>query len=70
MSRDWTDDDVTRLKAMARKFPTAKIAADLGRSIGAVIVKAYELKLSLRVKRGETRARDPGPAGINPPMGE
>ena len=50
MSRDWTDDDIAKLKAMAQKFPTAKIAADLGRSIGATIVKAHELKLSLRVQ--------------------
>ena len=67
MPRDWTDDDVAKLKAMAQKFPTARIAADLGRSIGAIIVKAFELKLSLRVKRDENRTRDPGPAGMDFP---
>ena len=60
MTRDWTDDDVARLKAMAQKFPTAKIARDLGRSIGATIVKAHQLKLSLRIKPG-----NPGPAGMD-----
>jgi hypothetical protein len=67
MSRDWTDDDVAKLKAMAQKFPTAKIAADLGRSIGATIVKAYELKLSLRAKPGGNSTCDPGPAGMDFP---
>ena len=67
MPRDWTDDDVAKLKAMAQKFPTARIAADLGRSIGAIIVKAFELKLSLRIKRDENRTRDPDPAGMDFP---
>ena len=60
MTRDWTDEDVARLKAMAQKFPTAKIARDLGRSIGATLVKAHQLKLSLRIKPGKC---DPGPIG-------
>lgn len=60
MTRDWTEDDVARLKAMAQKFPTARIARDLGRSIGATIVKAHQLKLSLRIKSGKC---DPGPTG-------
>jgi hypothetical protein len=61
MPRNWTDDDIARLKQMAQKFPTAKIAADLGRSIGATIVKAHELKLSLRVNPDENSTRDPDP---------
>ena len=60
MTRDWTDDDVAKLKAMAQKFPTARIARDLGRSIGATIVKAHQLKLSLWIKPGEC---DRGPTG-------
>lgn len=63
MSQDWTDDDVARLKAMAQKFPTAKIARDLGRSIGATIVKAHQLKLSLRIKPAKNSACDSGPGG-------
>jgi hypothetical protein len=63
MPRNWTDDDVAKLKRMAQKFPTAKIAADLGRSIGATIVKAHELKLSLRVNPDEDSTGDPDPDG-------
>ena len=67
MTRDWTDDDVARLKAMAQKFPTAKIARGLGRSIGATIVKAHQLKLSLRIKPEINSTCDPGPAGVDFP---
>jgi hypothetical protein len=52
---------------MAQKFPTARIARDLGRSIGATIVKAHQLKLSLRIKPGKNSTCDPGRAGMDFP---
>jgi hypothetical protein len=65
MPRNWTDDDIAKLKQMAQKFPTAKIAADLGRSIGATIVKAHELKLSLRVNPDGNSTGDGNPDGTD-----
>jgi hypothetical protein len=47
----WSNEDVVKLKSMPQKYPTAAIAAQLGRSTAATIVKAHELKLSLRVRR-------------------
>jgi hypothetical protein len=66
--RRWSNEDIAKLKSMAQKYPTAAIATQLGRSTAATIVKAHELKLSLRV-RSETRPTkiDPGPSGIELP---
>ena len=38
--RRWTADDIAKLKNMAQKEPSANIAAQLGRSLGATAVKA------------------------------
>jgi hypothetical protein len=46
----WTIEDVERLRRLARTMPTAKIAAELGRGISATIMKAHELRISLRLK--------------------
>ena len=46
--RRWTADDIEKLKAMAGKLPTGKIAEQLGRGPMAIIMKAYQLKVSLR----------------------
>ena len=62
--RRWTADEVQKLKTMAQKCPTAKIAAELGRGRSATAVKAHELKLSLRSIGGET-CSEPGPAGMD-----
>jgi hypothetical protein len=63
----WTADDIAKLKDMAQKHPTAAIAAELGRTSGAVAVKANELNLSLRIRpqsdEGSTLSgAEPGPA--------
>jgi hypothetical protein len=53
----WTPEEISKLKGMAQKYPAAKIAEALGRGHSAVLVKAHELKLSLRLKKpadGET----------------
>jgi hypothetical protein len=47
----WTADDIAKLKNMAQKEPCANLAAQLGRSVGATAVKAYELGISLKVPR-------------------
>ena len=48
--RAWTEDDIARLKSMAGQVPWGGIAAELGRSPGALAVKACELRLSLRTQ--------------------
>jgi hypothetical protein len=35
---------------MAQKYPAARIAEELGRGLSATVVKAHELKLSLRMQ--------------------
>ena len=47
----WTPEDIQTLKTLAQKYPTAAIANQLGRSVGALAVKAHQLKLSLRLKK-------------------
>ena len=37
--RPWTEEDNTTLKSLAGKMPTARIAAELGRSPGATVVQ-------------------------------
>lgn len=69
-SARWTGEDIQKLTELAQKYPTAGIAAQLGRSVSALAVKAHELKLSLRVKRGsrshpQASSHDPGPAGLD-----
>jgi hypothetical protein len=48
--RPWSEDDIAKLKSMAGKFPTKEIAAELGRSVGATVVEASKLKVSLRTR--------------------
>jgi len=45
--RPWTEEDNTKLTALAGKMPTAQIAAKLGRSPGATVMQASKLKVSL-----------------------
>ena len=47
----WQEDEVTKLKSLAQKYPTATIARQLGRSAAAVIAKAQELNISLKISR-------------------
>ncbi|MBR1302476.1 hypothetical protein [Bradyrhizobium sp. AUGA SZCCT0042] len=51
--RRWSEDDIARLRGMAKNFPAAHIASELGRGISAVAVKAHELQISLRMKPKE-----------------
>ena len=65
----WTGEDIQKLKSLAQNYPTASIASQLGRSVSAIVVKAHELRVSLRLKRqGEVppqSVHDPGPAGFD-----
>ena len=61
-SRPWTEEDNAKLKSLAGKMPTGRIAAELGRSPGATVVQACKLKVSLRTRRHTER---PAPSGID-----
>jgi hypothetical protein len=50
--RRWTADEIAKLKNLAQKEPSANVAAQLGRSVGATAVKAHQLGISLKVPRG------------------
>ena len=65
--RRWSADDLAKLQSMARKYPAAQIAAELGRGLSATITKAHELRISLRMKRnqeGVSPSADTGAAGF------
>ena len=64
--RRWSADDMAKLQSMARKYPAAQIAAELGRGLAATMMKAHELRISLRMKRNrEGGSPDPGAAGFD-----
>ncbi len=67
--RKWSEEDIAKLNSLARRYPTAQIAAALGRGISSTVMKAYELRISLRMKpkRGSRLDPnfDPGPAGAD-----
>jgi hypothetical protein len=57
--RAWKEEDIAKLKAMAGKVPSQRIAAELGRSHGALAVEACKLGVSLRtVPRGHRAKAD------------
>ena len=45
----WTPADEQKLRKMAGKMPTAKLAKALNRSVAAVTFKAFSLRISLRL---------------------
>jgi len=45
----WTPADEQKLKKLAGKMPTAKLAKALHRSVAAVTFKAFSMRLSLRL---------------------
>ena len=53
--RPWSKDEIAKLKSMAGRFPAKEIAADLGRSPGAIMVEASKLKISLSRRSGTPR---------------
>jgi hypothetical protein len=63
--REWTDDEIAKLRSLAGKMSIEEIAAELGRSPGATAVKACNLGLSLRrprnAQRGDNASVSPTP---------
>jgi len=45
----WTPADEQKLRKMAGKVPTEKLAQALNRSVAAVTFKAFSLRISLRL---------------------
>jgi hypothetical protein len=68
MYKRWSDHDIVKLRGLAGKLPAAKIATQIGRSVGATMIKAHQLKLSLNTRRKNdppSQNLDAGPAGMN-----
>ena len=61
--REWTDDDVAKLRSLAGKLSIEDIASQLGRSPSATTVKACNLKLSLRRPRSAQRRDNAAASG-------
>jgi hypothetical protein len=55
--RAWKEDDIAKLKAMAGKVPGERIAAELGRTLGALAVKgcSYGLRCAPSIVAKELR---------------
>ena len=51
MGRRWTEEDIEDLKRMARLHPAPRIAEMIDRSVGGVVFKAHQLKVSLQSRR-------------------
>ena len=58
----WTPEEISKLKNMAQKYPAAKIAEELGRGVAATMVKAHELKVSLRCRKPSAAETPPDEA--------
>ncbi len=48
--RAWTEEDIEKLRSMARRYPTKDIAKALGRGVPATVMMAHSLRISLRLK--------------------
>jgi hypothetical protein len=63
MKRRWTDEDISSLKSMARRYPTEQIAKALARGVPATVMMAHSLRISLRLRpkkgSGVVDLRDP-----------
>jgi hypothetical protein len=73
--RPWTPDDISKLRSMAKKYPTTQIARELKRGHSATVMKAHQLRISLSLnpKRGSRPANvslDPVPAGMDVPTSD
>ena len=47
----WTEEDNAKLRSLAGTKSSAEVAAELGRTEGAVIVQASKLKVSMAYKK-------------------
>lgn len=62
-NRVWTEEDISKLKGLATKLPLKDIAAELGRSPGATVLKAHQLRISLRCPRAEQHTAEVSTGG-------
>ncbi len=53
----WTSDDVAKLKDLAQHYSVSVIAHELERTTPAIVRKARELKLSMRMMRPARQRR-------------
>ena len=65
MGKRWTSQDVAALKNMAQKYPANVIAEKLDRTVGGVVFKAQQLRVSLKSRQTSEAIGDPGPAGFD-----
>ena len=65
----WTREEVLKLKTLAQRHPPAVIARQLNRTVSALVAKAHELRVSLRLKErvevAPSGSPEPGPAGVD-----
>jgi hypothetical protein len=59
VSRNWSPSDIDKLRLWADKRLASDIAKSLRRSKGATTAKAFELRLSLQLPKGERPTRLP-----------
>jgi hypothetical protein len=48
MGRRWTKEDIANLMTLAQHYPLPILAEKIDRTVGGVVFKAHQLKLSLR----------------------
>jgi hypothetical protein len=66
VAKPWSEEEIAKLRSMAQRYPSRRIAAVLGRGFSATVVKAHQLRLSLKVKsKAPGPTADPGEAGFN-----
>jgi hypothetical protein len=65
MGKRWTCQDVADLKNMAQKYPATVIAEKMDRTVGGVVFKAYQLRVSLKSRQSSEAIGGPGPAGFD-----
>ncbi len=62
MRKPWTEEDIVKLRSLARRLPTRQIAKELGRGVPATVMMAHSLRISLRLRpkkgSGEVDLRD------------
>ncbi len=70
MARRWTDQEIEKLKRMARLYPAHRIAEMTNRTLGGIVFKAHELSIALRPRSqtsDQMSGADPGVAGFGWP---
>lgn len=50
-SGQWSDSEIAKLKSLARTMPVRDLVNQFQRSRGAILAKAFSLRISLRYRR-------------------